>query len=201
MNLNEYKVLKLLSKPIFFRELSKKSGVSIGGTQQVLKNYSGFIEKKTEGKNTYYSLKKNLETLYLKKIIELQKAQIFLKNNPRFKELFNYFVKNNIYCLVFGSYAKGSFNKGSDVDVLVLGVKKNFLKIEDRNSLGFPTSKKNSVGNKKFPEHLCPVKVHSVCLAKSQFETASKKKETLINEIINNHIIINGVDYFTNILE
>ncbi len=179
MNLNEYKVLELMNKlkrPVFFRELSKKSGVSIGGTQQVLKNYSNFIEKKTEGKNTYYSLKKNLETLYLKKIIELQKAQIFIRNNPKFKELFNYFIENNIYCLVFGSYAKGKFNKNSDIDIFILSFKKP-------------------------PEHLCPVKAHLINLTKTQFESALKKKETLIKEVIDNHIIINGVDYFANILE
>lgn len=177
MNLNEYKILELMNrsgKPVFFRELSKKSGVSIGGTQQVLKDYSNFIEKKTEGKNTYYFLKKNLETLYLTRIIELRKAQLFIKNNPRFKELFNYFVKSNIYCLIFGSYAKKNFNKNSDIDILILS-------------------------SKKIPEHLCPVKMHLINLTKTQFESALKKKETLINEIINNHIIINGVDYFTNI--
>ncbi len=48
-----------VKKPVFFRELSKKSGVSIGGTQQVLKNYSGFIEKKIEGRNVYYSFKED----------------------------------------------------------------------------------------------------------------------------------------------
>ena len=177
MNLNEYNILELMSRlrrPVFFRELSKKSGVSIGGTQQVLKNYSNFVEKKKEGKNTYYSFKKNLETRYLKKIIELQKVQIFIKNNPRFKELFNYFVENDIYCLVFGSYAKGKFDKNSDIDILVLS-------------------------SKKIPEHLCPVKMHLINLTKSQFKSALRRKETLINEVISNHIIINGVDYFTNI--
>ena len=164
-----------LKRPVFFRELSKKSGVSIGGTQQVLKDYSYFIEKKVSGRNTYYSIKENIETIYLKKIIELKKAQVFLKNNPRLKEFFNYFVKNNIDCLIFGSYAKGNFNKNSDIDVLVLGVK-------------------------KFPEHLCPVKIHLITLTKKQFETALRKKETLINEIISNYIIVNGGDYFVNIL-
>ena len=70
---------------------------------------------------------------------------------------------------------KGNFNKNSDIDVLVLGVK-------------------------KFPEHLCPVKIHLITLTKKQFETALRKKETLINEIISNYIIVNGGDYFVNIL-
>ncbi|MBU4501385.1 MAG: nucleotidyltransferase domain-containing protein [Nanoarchaeota archaeon] len=178
MNLNEYKVLEIMNKsrkPVFFRELCKKASVSIGGTQQVLKDYSNFIDKKAEGRNTYYSLKENLETLYLKRIIEIKKVQVFIGKNPRFKEFFDYFVKNNIDCLVFGSYAKGMFSKISDIDILALSLK-NIL------------------------EHLCPVRVHAVSLTKSQFESALKKSETLINEISYNHIIINGVDYFTNML-
>ena len=177
MNLNEYRVLELmnrLGKPVFFRELSKKSRVSIGGTQQVLKDYSNFIEKKKEGKNTYYFFKKNLETLYLARIIELRKVQFFIKANPRFREFFSYFVKNNIPCLIFGSYAKGKFNKNSDIDMLILS-------------------------SGKIPEHLCPVKVHLICLTKNQLESALGKKEILIKEIMDNHIIVNGGDYFTNI--
>ena len=179
MNLNEYKVLEVINKvddPIFFRDLSKKSGVSIGGTQQVLKNYSKFVNKNIEGRNTYYSLKENLESFYLKLLIEIRKAQIFIECNYKFREFFSYFVKNNIPVLVFGSYAKGKFSKTSDIDILVLS--------------------KN-----KIPEYLCPVDIHLISLTKSQFETAVKKKEILVKEIKNNHIIINGVGYFVNILK
>lgn len=179
MNQNEYKVLELMDridKPIFFRELSKKSEVSIGGTQQVLKRYSKYIEKNVEGRNTYLSLKDNLEGFYLKILIETRKAQIFIENNSKFREFFNYFVKNNIPAVVFGSYAKEKFSKTSDIDVLVLS--------------------KN-----KIPEHLCPVEIHLISLTKSNFEKTVKKKEILINEIKNNHIIINGGEYFVNILK
>jgi predicted nucleotidyltransferase len=179
MNSNEYKVLNVMNtidKAIFFRDLSKKSNVSIGGTQQVLKNYSKFIDKNIEGRNTYYSLKNNLEGFYLKLLIEIRKTQIFIEDNSKFREFFSYFIKKNIPAIVFGSYAKNKFSKASDIDILVLS--------------------KN-----KIPEHLCPVEIHLINLTKSQFETAVKKKEILIKEIRNNHIIINGGDYFINILK
>ena len=174
MNLNEYNVLKVLNNSkqgVFFRELSKMSGVSIGGTQQVLKNYSGFVDKVIKGRNTYYFLKKDVRTFYLRKIIELMISQNFLSINPLFSDFFGYFIKKDIPCLVFGGYAKGRFTKNSDVDLLVLS-------------------------SAKIPEYLCPVEVHAITLSKSQIETAVRKKETLIKEIINNRIIINGVDYF-----
>lgn len=174
LNSNEYKVLNVLfksKKGLFFRELSKLSGVSIGGTQQVLKNYSDFIIKNVNGRNTYYFLKKDVKTNYLCKILEIMNSQNFLFNNPLFEDFFNYFIKKNIPCLIFGGYAKGRFSKDSDIDILML----------------------SSV---KIPEHICPVKIHSISFSKSQFENAVKKKETLINEVIKNHIIINGFDYF-----
>jgi len=179
MNLNEFKILNEMFKskrPLFFRELSKKTGVSIGGVQQVLKNYSSFIEKETKGRNTYYFFKNNLNVFYLFRIIENKKVQFFIEKNSEFKELFNYFIKNKIDCLIFGSYAKGISGKKSDLDLLVFSAK-------------------------KFPEYLCPVKLHVIRLSKLQFESAFKKKEALIKEILKNHIIINGVDYFSSIMK
>lgn len=178
MNRNEYNILKVLNsqgQPVFFRDLSKKSAVSIGGVQQVLKDYSEFIDKKIEGRNTYYFFKDTLDVFYLKKIFELEKAKVFIKENPRFRELFKFFIINDIYCIIFGSYAKEKFSKNSDIDILILSTK-------------------------KVPEHISPVKLHEVHLTKSQFESALKKKESLIKEIRDNHIIINGVDYFMNLL-
>jgi len=174
MNLNEYKVLNVLKnakQPVFFRELSKSSGVSIGGTQQVIKNYSKFINKEIKGRHTYYYFKEDVKTFYLRKIIEIVSAQNFISENFLFSDFFNYFIKNNIPCIIFGSYAKGRFSKNSDIDIFVL-----------------------STG--KVPEHLCPVDVHLIALSKAQFENVAKKRETLIKEISDNHIIIEGVDYF-----
>ncbi|MBN1377591.1 nucleotidyltransferase domain-containing protein [Candidatus Woesearchaeota archaeon] len=176
MNLNEYKILKLLNdsrKPLFFRKISRESKVSIGGTQQVLKDYSFFIDKKEEGRNTYYFLKDNPETKYLRMMIEIKKTQEFLSKNKLLKEFFQYFLKNNIHALVFGSYAKENINKKSDLDLLVLS-------------------------DKKVPEHLCPKELHLVKMSRKEFEKACKNKETLIKEIIDSHIIINGFNYFTN---
>lgn len=179
MNSNEYEVLKLMleeGKPLFFREISKKSGISIGGTQQVFKEYCDFIVKRKSGRNTYYSFKDNLETFYLKVIIETKKMQNFVIKNPLFREFLEYFMQNNIPCLIFGSYAKGSFKRDSDIDILVLS-------------------------SRKIPEHLCPVEPHVISLSKKQFEMAVPKNETLIKELKRAHIFIASIDYFTKVLE
>lgn len=175
MNSNQYKVLKVLADvkdKVFFRELSKMSGVSIGGTQQILKDYSNYIDRETKGRQVYYSLKNNVETIYLKRNIEIMTSQKFISENKLFEDFFDYFVKRNIPCVIFGGFAKKRYSKNSDIDILVL----------------------SSV---KIPEHLCPAKIHAIRLSKSQFEKAVRKKETLIKEIIKNHVIVEGFDYFT----
>jgi hypothetical protein len=178
MNSNEYNVLGVLYKakrPLFFREISKLSKVSIGGTQQVLKDYSSYVNKRKEGRNTYYSLKQGIATFYLKVLIEAYRSQIFIFNNSLFNDLFSFLIKNNMPSLIFGSYAKGINNKDSDLDLLVLS-------------------------KKKIPDHICPVELHRIDLTRSQFEKAAKDDEALIKEIRKDHIFVNKLDYFINVI-
>lgn len=182
MNHNEYKVLGLMEregKPLFFREISKKSGVSIGGTQKILKDYSDFIEKETRGRNTYYYFKKELKTMYLKKKIEMQRAMDFLKKNPWFERFIEQVADLRIDFLVFGSYSKleNKTNKKGDLDLLVLTNKDNV----------------------KIPEHLSPKEVHVIKMKPSSFEKSLGSGEYLTKEILKNHVIFRGFDFFTEV--
>jgi predicted nucleotidyltransferase len=179
MNLNEYKILELFlreDKPLFFREISKLSGVSIGGTQNVLKDYSDFLDKELKGRNMYYSLKKNILTNYLKKKIEIEKTIQFLKKNKLLREFFGKVLFEKISCLIFGSYAKGDSNEKSDLDLVVL---------ED----------------KKLPEYLCPVELHSIRMSKGDFRKMFEKGEALSGEIFKDHILINDFEFFMEVFE
>ncbi len=176
MNRNEYNILYKLYKaksPLFFRQISKISGVSIGGTQQVIKDNSIYIIKKKEGRNTYFSLKKNTETDYLKIILEIYRSIEFLSKNKLFKELFDFLNQNDMPSLIFGSYAKDSNKKESDLDVLLLS-------------------------KKEVPEHISPVKIHIIRLTKRQFKKSVEKNEPLVKEIRKDHVIINHFGYFLN---
>lgn len=185
MNHNEYKVLELMErerKPLFFREISKKSGVSIGGTQKILQDYSGFVDKETRGRNTYYYFRDNIKTLYLRKKIEVQRSLEFLKKYPKFERFIEEMLKLKIDFLVFGSYSRVHENKSKkkgDLDVLIL-------------------SNKNEV---KIPEHLAPCEVHVISMKKESFEKSLKKGEHLIKEILESHIIFHGFDFFTEVFD
>lgn len=177
MNSNEYKILELLNKergPLFFREISKKANVSIGGTQKVLKDYAEFLNKEINGKNTYYSLKDNLISEYLKKILENKKCIEFIKKNKKLNEFISRLVKDTSLCLVFGSYARGQNTSNSDFDLII-------------------------ITSKEIPEHLCPVKLHIVKLDKKSFEEMLKK-DALGLEIIKDHIVFKGLDYFMEVV-
>lgn len=184
MNYNEYKVLDLIERnkeSLFFREISKKSGVSIGGTQKVLQNYSNFIDKKSRGRNTYYFFKKDLKTKYLRKEIEVQRALEFLKKYPKFERFIEEMLKKEVNFLIFGSYSKleNETNKKGDLDILILS---------DKSSL-------------KVPEHVSPKEVHVIKMKKESFRNSLEKEEHLVKEILNNHIIFRGFDFFMEVFD
>lgn len=178
MNSNEYNILRVLldeKKPMFFRELSKKSKVSIGGTQKVLKDFLQYLIKKVEGKNTYYSFKNDLDAFYLKNIVEIYKAKYFIKNNTLLKDLILNLIKIvDGPVIIFGSYARGDYESDSDLDVLILGNydEKEFNQIIKRY----------------------PVKLHNIDMKMSQFRSGIIKKQPFINEVIKSHIILSGFD-------
>jgi len=174
MNSNEYNILSLLHgeiNPLFFREIAKKSKTSIGGTQSVLRDYSKFLTKEVNGRNTYFSLKRNVSTSYLRKIIELEKTIRFLEKNKNLNEFIINLLKEKVPCLIFGSYARGSNSKDSDLDLLILS-------------------------NKKVSDHLCPVKLQIINLSLSEFKKLIQSQDAFGKEIIKSHIILNNFDEF-----
>jgi predicted nucleotidyltransferase len=174
MNSNQYNILNMLereNRPLFFREISKKSNVSIGGTQKVLHDCSNFLKKQVSGRNTYYFFKQGIENFYLKKLIESERSIRFIEKNSKLKSFLSKLIELNISCLIFGSYASFSNKKNSDLDLFVLG-------------------------DKKLPEHLCPVELHVVRASKQEFEKSVKIQEDLVREIVRNHVIVLGNDYF-----
>jgi len=177
MNSNEYNILNIFNKenrPLFFREISKISGVSIGGTQKVLKDYGEFFNKEIRGKNTYFSLKGGIDSFNISKLIEIERTIRFIKKNFLLKDFFEKLILMKIPCLVFGSHAIFTNKKDSDLDLVVLG-------------------------DKKIPEHLCPTELHLIRLSKKDFEKSIQ--DNLFREIKRNHILIYGLEYFLEVFE
>lgn len=136
------------------------------------------LKKQQAGKTHLYSL--NLE--YIGVPLFLQMAEL-----QRAMDLMGIFELRQIVqdlrklttapMLVFGSWAKGYNTKGSDLDVLVLD------------------SKKIKIGS---IQHKYPTPIHLIQMSKSQFESGIRNHVSLPLEVLSNHILLQGIEYFVN---
>ncbi len=104
---------------------------------------------------------------------ESQRTLAFLEKYPIFRTFLKEIKSETYPILVFGSFAKFSAGKMSDVDILVIANKKTVL-----------------------PAHLLPNKIHELRLSANNFRKAYKAGETLIKKVEQNHIILNSHSFF-----
>ncbi len=79
------------------------------------------VDYKREGKNKAFFIKKTLEAKQYACIVELNRLFALIRKYPRLRGVYDKIRKNSKVSLaiLFGSYAKGTANKDSDVDVYV----------------------------------------------------------------------------------
>ena len=141
----------------------------------------GFLKSKTVGKNKEFSLNlDNMETVknFIVAAEHIRTAN-FLKKQALIKEIilkigpaFNGIV------IIFGSYAKGTQKKDSDLDIFIAGAydRDKVYKVSELYNL--------QINVKNYPA--------------SAFRRALKSKDILLTEIIKNHVIISGAEEFVN---
>ncbi len=162
---------KLLKKESHIREIAKKlkkPHSTISRKLEILKK-ENIIDFKIEGKNKIFFLKQNFITKNYILKTELNKLKKLLEKHPELNIVFEEVLKKTKEKLIilFGSYAKGTEKKHSDIDIYVETENKKIKKlIENINS-------KISVKIGHF-----------------------NKDSDLIKEIIKNHVIIRGIEEF-----
>lgn len=180
MLLNKYQQIILsefgqdYSKRVYGRDIAKKYKLN----QKTVSNILLKLEKENilkferQGKNKYYFLNKfdsNINEII--KLIEINKKITFLNKHKKFIELFKELEKRtNGTLIIFGSYAKGSENEDSDLDLFILGSIKDVKDLEKMYNLKISILKSKKV----------------------------KNNEPIFKEIINNHILLKGEDNFIN---
>lgn len=165
------------NKQFYLREISRKVKLPIKTTQRTLfiLEENNILKSEIRGKNKYFKL--NLSNIQTKNYLlqaELYKTNLFLDRYP----IFNTFLKElktNNTIIIFGSFAKFTAEKNSDVDLLIV--------LEEGYTL---------------PTHLLPYNIHKVELPKESFIKSVEKQETLINEIEVNHILLNNHSFYVN---
>ena len=163
----------------YLRQISRIAKIPLKTCQNTLINLEKIriLKSKVEGKNKYFSL--NLENIQTKSTLlqaEIYKTDIFLEKHSQFKTFLKE-LKTNIPIIVFGSFAKLTADKDSDLDLLIISEKKQ-----------------------KLPFHLLPYKVHEINLSESSFIKAVKEQEILIKEIEENHIVLNNHSFYVNLM-
>lgn len=169
--------LKDYSNEIYGRAIAKKFKLN----QKTVSNALNDLEKqnilkfRTEGKNKYYFINKSNPVI--KEIIqlaELSRKLHFLNKHKQLKNLFDKIEgKTDGILVIFGSYAKGEENKDSDLDLLVIGQIQSIKNLEDSFNID----------------------INVVKSRKDKFNIY----EPFIKEVMENHIILKGVEDFVNL--
>src|SRR3989344_2539215 len=129
---NEYEIrilvlyLRDYSAEYYLRETSRLAGISLKATQNGLQSLETqrILLSRINGKNKYFRL--NRENIQAKLYIaqaEIFRTDLFFDKYPALK-LFAKELKTNTAKIVFGSFAKFSADRNSDLDLLVISKRK-----------------------------------------------------------------------------
>jgi predicted nucleotidyltransferase len=164
-------ILQLLREPSHVRALAKtlnQSHATLSRKLSALLN-ENILDFKTQGKNKTFSLKKNLHSRNFIYKAEHHKLIKAIKEYPKLSIILNDILKSSKEKLIilFGSHAKSSAKKESDIDIYI------------------------ETKNKETKEQV--EKINSKIKVKiGEFDLDSN----LIKEIIKDHIILKGVEEF-----
>ena len=161
----------LFGEEIHARGLAKRLDINHMTVIRNLKELvsENVLEFRKEGRNKVYFLKKNMEARNYELISELYKLNKTLEKYPELRKIIKDIQQNKEISLavLFGSYARGTVNKNSDIDV--------FVETKDRN-----LKKELELLNSR------------LSLKIGDYDRSS----SLIKEIEKNHVIIKGAEIF-----
>jgi len=116
---------------------------------------------------------------------EIEKTKDFYEDNKNLKIILDDFTravelqfKNVLSIVLFGSYAKGTATKASDIDILLIKGKGN-IKIEKLTREIYA----------KYGKEISPIVI-------SQQDFRKQRSEAIVHEIIKNHYVLYGAENF-----
>ncbi|MBU0756884.1 MAG: nucleotidyltransferase domain-containing protein [Nanoarchaeota archaeon] len=165
---------------LYGRELVGKvsmSQKSIALSLSRLEN-QGYLKSETKGSIKFYSL--NIAVPEIQDILamtEIYRKMVFIE---KYKFLHEIFRQDKRIVGIFGSYARNTNKKDSDIDIFIIGEKKDF-NYEDAGKIYDV-----DLDIKKFTE--------------KDFVELLSKKNPLVSEIVNNHVLIFNIERFISIV-
>jgi predicted nucleotidyltransferase len=178
LNNKELIILKEFAGDYSVKNYGRKLAVKLKMNQKTVSNILNSLEKENilkfteDGKNKYYYLNRlNPYAKDIVKIVEINKRIDFLERHKKISSLFLEIErKSKGMIILFGSYASFSETKNSDIDLFVIG------EIGDLGEL----------------EKMYNVKLNIVKSTKDKF----KLNDPFVKEIVQNHVIIKGVEEY-----
>lgn len=171
--------LKGYNKEVYGRNLIGKVKISQKNIALTLNELEKqrIISSKFVGNLKHFSLNKNnpLIKKYLL-IAEIENSVKFMEDNPKINQIIEKIDKRGKIVCIFGSYAKGVQRRDSDLDLFIIG-------------------EYNEKEIKKIGE-LFNVEVNIRGGSIEDFLELIQKKNPLVKEIIENHIIASGYEEF-----
>jgi predicted nucleotidyltransferase len=172
------------NKEIYGRELVGKVPISQKGIAIALDNLEkeGILISEKRGNMKFFRL--NIKYAFIKDkllIMEIKRKILFFEKQ---KVIANLFKTDNRIVGLFGSYAIGSQKKDSDVDIFIIGDKKEQEKNKDYAALG------------KVYDLNISIKYFTL----DEFKDLLIRKNTLLREIVEKHIMFFNAEQFIDLI-
>lgn len=181
-------ILKLLienrEETYSIRKISLLRKINYKSAYNSLKNLEkeGIAELKRAGNTFICSFNNNFNDLVFK--AEYERRETLFKKRE-FPVIYNSLKKLEFpfILLLFGSHIKGTANKHSDIDLLLISDEKYFKKVQDKLNIS--------------PQdiHLTPVTYEDF------FRMAKSKEFSVVSEVIKKNIILIGIDEYYRLLK
>jgi len=172
--------LENLKEDLYMRRLERITGLDIKILSRELNLLvkNNILDYELKGKIKSYSLKRTLSTELFLIMSEIYKTNEFLEKNRLLKTRLTELNEKADF-LIFGSYASNKNTKKSDLDILIFSNKtKDIREIISRFN----------------------IRVHAQYTSINEFRKLYEKKDNLIVEIINNHVLFGKYKEFVKLV-
>ncbi|MFH1592985.1 MAG: nucleotidyltransferase domain-containing protein [Candidatus Woesearchaeota archaeon] len=180
---NKLKIISYLGKhkdkAFTMHELSKLTNIPYATFHRIIKQLTDVLIMETIGKSK--TIKLNLKRPTIKSYLTIaseEEKKKYLEKQPIIRKIANE-IKTKDIIVLFGSYAKNTHTKSSDIDLLII------------NKDG-----KKTISFSKY-ELLYKVKINPIFITKKEFRLMLKDEEENIGkQALKNHIILNNPEKF-----
>jgi len=175
-----YVLGKNMGNSLTLRQLSVEAGVPYTTANRVVKQNKGIFTLEKKGSSILCSLNINDRiTLSYLSLAERKKADDFCQKNKEISVIRTDLPKGDYAAILFGSHAGGKNRKKSDIDIMVINK-------DGSKSISFSKH-----------EMLFKLEINPIFMSSDEFRQMLEEKEhNLADEIIKNHIILCGEEYF-----